>query len=177
MNKIKFSKTEKVFFTIAILILVALFISSSMTYHEQKMQPGFIHRHFAFLEDWLGNMQIYYAQKWHSAAIDGRPQFTEFIIRKFAHFITYFFLGISLYLATQPIYRIKWLAPIYTWLSVLGLASLDEYHQYLTGDRTPSVHDVMLDGTGALCGLVLVLIILGIIKLINHSKHSTKNSI
>ena len=51
MNDFKFTKREKVYLLLACLILVMLFISSSMTYHEQKMKPGFIHTYLGWLEE------------------------------------------------------------------------------------------------------------------------------
>lgn len=159
MKNYKLSKWEWFWIGAAICILVGLFISSSMTYHEQKLHPGFINQHLGFLEHYLAGAEIHYGEKVHSAAVDGTPAFTEFVVRKFAHFATYFLLGITLYLASKPVYRLKVWWPINTWLMVLGLAALDEYHQYLTGDRTPSVHDVMLDGSGAFIGILIVVII------------------
>ena len=40
-----------------------------------------------------------------------------------------------------------------------GLAAFDEFHQGLTGGRTPSVTDVILDSAGALTGALIVVII------------------
>ncbi|MFR3790176.1 MAG: VanZ family protein, partial [Lactobacillus paragasseri] len=40
-----------------------------------------------------------------------------------------------------------------------GLAGLDEFHQYLTGDRTPSLHDVALDSAGALLAILFCIFI------------------
>ena len=172
MKNYKLSKWELFWIMAAIIILVGLFISSSMTYHEQKIQPGFLNRHFAFLEHYLSGLQINYGGKMHSASLNGSAAFTEFVIRKFAHFATYFLLGVTLYLASKPVYRLKIVSPINSWLMIVGLAALDEYHQYLTGDRTPSVHDVMLDASGALVGILLVVIIQLIIYAVKRAKQS-----
>lgn len=53
-----------------IAVLLGLFISSSMTYHEQEMSPGFIHRHFPIIERIVGNWNIYYGGRWHNAVLD-----------------------------------------------------------------------------------------------------------
>ena len=40
MEKFHFTKREKLFLLLALLVLVFLFISSSMTYHEQELHDG-----------------------------------------------------------------------------------------------------------------------------------------
>lgn len=170
MSKFKFTRKEKICLLLALLILLALFVSSSMTYHQQEMKPGFIHQHLHFVEDIVGNWNIKYAGKWHNAHLDGgKASMTEFVIRKLAHFGSYFLLGIFGYLGLKRIFKIQWLAPIFIWFSAIAFAAFDEYHQYLTGDRTPSVHDVMLDGAGALTGIVLCLIVILIKNKLNKN--------
>ena len=73
------------------------------------------------------------------------------------------------YLGLRRIFKIKWLAPILTWFAAIAFAAFDEYHQFLTGDRTPSVHDVILDASGALTAIILVMLILFL-----KNKYSTK---
>lgn len=46
--------------------------------------------------------------------------------------------------------KIWWLTSVLAWLSATGYAGLDEFHQMLTGDRTPSFQDVMLDSMGGI---------------------------
>ena len=53
----------------------------------------------------------------------------------------------------------KWCGPLFIWLGIIGLAGLDEFHQYLTGDRTPSLHDVALDSAGALLAILFCIFI------------------
>ena len=53
----------------------------------------------------------------------------------------------------------KWCGPLFIWLGIIGLAGLDEFHQYLTGDRTPSVHDVALDSAGALLAILICIFV------------------
>lgn len=170
MQKFKFSKKEKIFLGLALAVILMLFISSSMTYHEQKIQPGFADRHLHFLEDWFASFNIYYGGRWHNLQHDGKAGLTEFILRKLAHFTSFFFLGSFLYLGFRRIFKIKYWAPIFCWLLTVGLAAFDEYHQYLTGDRTPSVHDVMLDGTGAFCGIIFVWLILKLLVIYRQKR-------
>ena len=37
----------------------------------------------------------------------------------------------------------------------MTIGGIDEFHQQLTGGRTPLVGDVLIDGSGALIGIVL----------------------
>ncbi|MBA1435302.1 VanZ family protein, partial [Lactobacillus bombi] len=53
---------------------------------------------------------------------------------------------------------------------VTGLAGFDEFHESLTSGRTPLVQDVMLDSTGAFCGILVVFIILIIYRSVTR-KH------
>lgn len=158
MNDFKFTKREKVYLLLACLILVMLFISSSMTYHEQKMKPGFIHTYLGWLEELIHKLNIYYAGEWHNVKTDGSAGFTQFVVRKLAHFTSYFFYGLFAYLGLRRIFVIKWTGPIFVWFSSLAFAAMDEFHQFLTGDRTPTIHDVMLDGSGAFCAILLAVI-------------------
>ncbi len=85
-------KMKKIYLLLALLVLVLLFISSSMTYHQQEMKPTSINHHLSLIEELVGNWNIYYGGKWHNAYLDGGvASMTEFVIRKAAHFSSYFF--------------------------------------------------------------------------------------
>ena len=85
----------------------------------------------------------------------GYAKFLEFFLRKGAHFGTYFILGSSLFLGVFPKLKIWWLTAILAWLSATGYAGLDEFHEMMTGGRTPMFQDVMLDSIGALTAVIL----------------------
>ncbi len=93
-----------------------------------------------------------------SAFKQSATKFLEFFIRKGAHFGTYFLSGSFLYLGIKDRMNVKWLAAFLCVLASLGYAATDEFHQMITGDRTPLFQDVMLDGTGALCGILLCIL-------------------
>lgn len=159
MTDFKFTKIEKIALFFAFLILLILFISSSMTYHQQEMNPATINRRFGFLEPIIKNWNLYYGGVWHNRVSDnGLAPFTQFVVRKLAHFGTYFLLGLFAYIGLRRIFIIKWTAPFFVWTACIAAAALDEFHQFLTGDRTPSVHDVILDGTGSLCAIIICLL-------------------
>lgn len=160
MNNFHFSKYEKIALALAALVLLGLFISSSMTYNEQKLQPGFTNHYLKWLENIVGNWNIYYAGKWHNSLNDGGvAAMAEFVLRKAAHFGSYLLLGLFSYIGFRRLSRIRWIGVFSTWFFCVAMAAFDEYHQYLTGDRTPSVHDVMLDSLGSLTGIIIMLIV------------------
>lgn len=90
-------------------------------------------------------------------------------------FFLFFLVGLFGYLGLKRIFKINWLGPLFIWLTVIGLAAFDEFHQFLTGDRTPSVHDIMLDGAGALTGILLCLIGQAVHTLIMKKKNPVKS--
>lgn len=132
-----------------VLILLALFYSSAQTYEEQSLIPD--------LKNWLPNepfkgflsmFQIPYWGTTISVEERGYHAFIEFLVRKGAHVVTFGALAIAAYIMVR---RIS-IAFIITGI----LAVADEYHQSLTGGRTPTVHDVMLDSFGAAMALLVV---------------------
>lgn len=146
---------------VALAVLVLLFISSSMTFHQQNAAP--------LLERILANKPAYnlVAQiHWHyagssvSVASEGYFGVIQFLIRKLAHFGSYFVLGLSLYMGTRRHIPAWWLLVVMVPLTCAGCAALDEFHQMLTGDRSPLFQDVILDTTGAVCGMLVVMLIL-----------------
>ena len=141
-------------------MMAVLFYSSSMTYHEQTSVP-LLERslHAQPLESWLSQFSFQYAGSEQSIKVSGYFKFVEFFVRKGAHFGTYFLLGLFSYLGLRPRLTGAGLAVIFSWLATTGYAATDEFHQMLTGDRTPLFQDVMLDSVGALTGIVLFLII------------------
>lgn len=160
MDKFHFTKREKIFLLLALLVLVALFISSSMTYQQQEIHDNKINRYFGWLENIVAGWDFTYGGRIHNVQVDGRAGLAQFVLRKMAHFGSYFLLGAFGYLGLRRIFKIKWVAPVLTWFMAIAFAVFDEYHQFLTGDRTPSVHDVMLDGAGALTAILLIMLVL-----------------
>ena len=56
------------------------------------------------------------------------------------------------------------LTAVVSWLAATGYAGLDEFHQMITGGRTPLFQDVMLDAMGALTAIVICLVVHGLKK-------------
>jgi len=133
-----------------------IFFFSSQTYQQQNMQPELrkwipdrvVEKHFS-------GVRLDYAGKEVSVRSLGAPAFVEFFIRKGAHFGIYLVLALLLSWALAPLVRSRFALLLLPVLVGLVYASTDEVHQYFTGDRTPLVQDVLLDGVGALCGVLV----------------------
>jgi len=83
-------------------------------------------------------------------------------IRKTGHFTGYFILSVLLFRAWKATLRLpavwamRW-AAIAFFMSAL-VASLDEWHQTFLPSRTGTLHDVLLDSTGALIAQIVIFI-------------------
>lgn len=84
----------------------------------------------------------------------------EHPLRKCAHVTEYCILSCSLMLSL----RVWGVRGRSLWTAVLLITVLfaagDEFHQYLVGDRGPSVRDVVIDTCGALAGMTICSLIL-----------------
>lgn len=164
-------KNGNAYLIIALVMMAVLFYSSSQTYEQQTTIPLLekILKNEPFKNS-LSNISFTYAGSPVSIEASGYFNFIEFFIRKSAHFGTYFILAGSLFLGINP--RVKHLGLSFgaAWLSATGYAALDEFHQMMTGGRTPLFEDVILDSSGA----VLACAILVMYYLLAHHKKGTK---
>lgn len=159
-------KNSNFYIVVAFLIMAVLFYSSSQTY-EQQSQVGLLDNLLSThpFKEQLKGLSFSYAGSDVSIQANGYIKFVEFFIRKGAHFGTYFLLGGSWFIGLNMKIRQPFLSSVVAWLAATGYAGLDEYHQMLTGGRTPLFQDVMLDSIGALTAVALCLIVLGIEKM------------
>lgn len=152
----KHLKNGNFYIGLAVVMMLILFISSSQTY-EQQSQIGLLGKILSgepFKES-LSKIHFMYAGSPVSVKDSGYLKFVEFFIRKGAHFTTYFILGMSFFLGLYPKTKIILLTGLVSWLSATGYAALDEFHQMLTGGRTPLFQDVVLDSVGAAVAVVI----------------------
>lgn len=145
--------------------MAVLFYSSSQTY-EQQSQVGLLDKLLGNqpFKEQLKGISFSYAGSDISIQANGYAKFVEFFIRKGAHFGTYFLLGASWFIGLNMKIKQPFLIGIVAWLTATGYAGLDEYHQMLTGGRTPLFQDVMLDSIGALTAVILCLLVISIKK-------------
>lgn len=96
------------------------------------------------------------------------------IIRKNAHFIAYFILGVftvnALYLN-----RLKETRAFFMSLTIsVAYAALDEFHQTFVPGRSGELRDVLIDSMGALVGIALYLLVMRFA--LNDRKRGQRNN-
>lgn len=137
-------------------ILTLIFLSSSQTYEQQSLIP--------ILKDWFPNkpfesvlsmLQIPYWGTFVSVDERGYYHFIEFLIRKGAHVVSFGLLSLAFYWALP----LKSYKAITAFVLTVLYAVFDEYHQSLTGGRTPYIGDIFLDGAGAAISLSLAVLL------------------
>lgn len=83
---------------------------------------------------------------------------THGVLRKTAHFVEFFVLGLLIYRAFRrgrpSAWRLTW--ALLSCALAAGLAVLDEFHQLFVPGRVGSLTDSGLDSAGALAAMVLV---------------------
>ena len=80
------------------------------------------------------------------------PETYSFIIRKLAHFILYFILGIF----TIINFEINKENMIYALLICIIYAFTDEIHQMFINNRSGEVRDIIIDSLGSLSSILLI---------------------
>ncbi|MCC9081617.1 VanZ family protein [Enterococcus faecium] len=138
-------KNGNIYLVIALIVVIILFYSSSQTYGQQSQVSR--------LESWLPNQPfkdtlagIRFNYGGSMVSIDhlGYAKFLEFFFKEGRTFRYLFYFGRQLVFRCFPKLKIWWLTAILAWLSATGYAGLDEFHQMMTGGRTPMFQDVML---------------------------------
>ncbi|WP_342514978.1 VanZ family protein [Sporosarcina sp. FSL K6-1522] len=136
-----------------LILLAVLFVSSGQTYEQQSIVPDLEHwLPGKPLESVLSKLEIPYWGITVSVEERGYYYFVEFLLRKSAHFFMFGLIALAVYFVLPKHGFRTWTAAIITFL----IAMADEYHQSLTGGRTPSFQDVMLDTAGAITALIVL---------------------
>ncbi|MCY3036042.1 MULTISPECIES: VanZ family protein [Aerococcus] len=149
-------------FIALILLLVLTFPSSSTSYEDQSVIP-LLNRLLAYQpgKDLLSGLSFTYAGEEISIQARGYFAFIEFFIRKGAHFVLFGSLASLAYLSL--LMDVKSL-PVRATLATLltsGYAAFDELRQIFTPNRTGLLADVYLDTCGALCFILLTILVFG----------------
>lgn len=107
-------------------------------------------RQSLFITDLLNRMEIIVPS-------ESKLLVTETVIRKTAHFLEYFVLGILFF---NCIYARKLRSTfLYSMLAGVLYAELDEIHQYFVPGRAMLLTDVGIDSAGVLAGILLMAIL------------------
>lgn len=84
------------------------------------------------------------------------PVILEFMLRKTAHIVLFFFITIALFLVIRQYIKNPWVATGVTFVAGTLVAVLDEYHQSFVPGRWGSVVDVMIDMLGVSAAIMLI---------------------
>lgn len=116
-------------------------------------------------------------------------------VRKLAHMTEYAVLswslvlpavlqkGEALYEQTADMRRMAWKKPVWAQLVfrnmavVLGYAATDEFHQLFVEGRSGKVTDVLIDGCGALCGILVFLFFWNFLETWRFRRRKSKQKI
>ncbi|MFD2331464.1 VanZ family protein [Cohnella sp. GCM10020058] len=140
-----------------VLWLLLIFDFSSQTYSQQSIIPFMRER---IPEHRLQQIVPDVTIRYNHSAIHAKAdpyRFVEFLFRKSAHLFMYFMLGLLAHLLLVPWIHSLALRVTGALVVVALFASLDEWNQSFTGDRTPTPLDVMVDISGAMIGQVVLL--------------------
>ena len=80
-------------------------------------------------------------------------------VRKLAHFSLYMLLGVCAYsalLLADFKFGGKWFA---AWFACTAYAAFDEFHPSFTPGRSMKLTDVMIDSSGAVCGIIVTAVL------------------
>ena len=157
------AKQHLVLYLLPILIMVFIFIQSSLPADLSKEESSF------FVE---------MICRWISAD----EELVSFIVRKCAHFAEYLLLGASLLAAlSQRMRRTAQRAPsptgpralppawLLSWLIGAAYAVSDEIHQMFVPGRSCEIRDILIDSAGVACGVLICRLFLIRRKLLNNA--------
>lgn len=155
---------KSIFFVIVSLLIIA--VLSNMSYEQQTIVPTL--RDLLKdkpLENWLSQFEFHYWGRTITVETRGYFYVVEFLIRKATHFFGYGILAVIFYFFYR---KLSWRFPtVLAFLSIVTIASLDEFRQSMIPGRSGIVDDVILDACGAFTLLIFV-------KLFSWSNHKIK---
>ncbi|MDN5342762.1 VanZ family protein [Oceanotoga sp. DSM 15011] len=170
------NKKKKWFFIIGIILIAwvgVIFYFGSRNTQTSYNQSGAVYEFFKSLDntlditnkEWFINLESFLKQWWFGTdRVAGMS-----VLRKSAHFGIYMLLGFISSLFTF-VYCRKYLISFLMGISFpTMIAAIDEYNQGFH-DRGSSLHDVMIDLSGAVTGTLFLFLIFLIVFIIKHFK-------
>ncbi|WP_434752503.1 VanZ family protein [Paenibacillus amylolyticus] len=135
--------------------IVIIWLMSTQSYQQQNIQPWLqrltkqVH-----IGATLPDVHLFY--NGHEYSLQQRPYaFVEFLFRKTAHLLVYAVLAVLIYGGLRY-KRVSVVTCMTTALiMVVVIASMDEYIQQFSPNRTSSIGDVGLDLIGGCCGIAI----------------------
>ena len=151
-------------FSISILIMLFIFMSSSETAEVSSQTSGGLIRSVLSIvvRDFDTLPEVESAEMVASL---------QHLVRKLAHFLTYFALGVSLFTGFYTFDFKPWLKYFLSLLICLLYAASDELHQAFVPGRGPQISDVALDFAGAATGILAVTLIIAVFSAIRKRRN------
>lgn len=92
------------------------------------------------------------------------PAIIEFILRKIAHVVVFFFLTIIIYYLINQYTKKHYTSVIWAFVITFSFAALDEYRQSFVDGRVSSIIDVFINLIGILMATILIVFAIFITK-------------
>ena len=97
----------------------------------------------------------------------------QFVTRKSAHFIAYMILGILTMLSFLQFNQVT-KKPMWAFLLCVAYAISDEIHQLFVPGRAGQLRDVLIDSSGSIVGIAIVLLFVNLLQMRKERKMKTK---
>jgi len=151
----------RIVFIVASLAVIAWIFSNSLANGDESTQQS------SFVKDIMDSVL--------SAISGAKVDVPMLVVRKLAHFTEYFILGICLYLSFF-FFRAKNIFVLIPFGVAVIIPIIDESLQLISEGRTFAVTDMLIDFSGAACGIGATL---GVCALITHiyRKHKAKSAV
>ncbi len=148
----KITKRQFLFIIVALVWMGVIFWFSSNTGSDSSAQSGSI-------VDLISKYFFPQLAKWFSVSQEAFSDIATLLVRKSAHALEYLLLCLLIFgclYGRRSLLRTASTA----WILTVCYAASDEIHQYFVPDRACRAADVLIDGTGAAIGLIVLCLIL-----------------
>lgn len=135
--------------------IAIIWLMSAQSYQQQNIQP-WLHRltKQVHIGSTLPDVHLFY--NGHEYSLKQRPYaFVEFLFRKTAHLFVYAVLAVLIYSGLRYKRMRAITSIVMALIMVTIIASIDEYIQQFSPNRTSSVGDVGVDLIGGCCGIAV----------------------
>lgn len=136
-----------------------IYFASSQPYEQQDLRPVLRDMDLAWVKTYFSWVSFTYSSTVISIDNRGLAGFVEFFIRKGAHVIVFFVLGLLTYRMLILWKMRKWYRVMIAFSFVLAYAAIDEYRHLLNPERTGLIEDVILDTIGGSLGILFALFV------------------
>ncbi|MEC0123739.1 VanZ family protein [Paenibacillus pabuli] len=173
----KHRRSQRPYVYILSILLVVIWVLviwsfSTQSYQQQTIQP-LLHKWAPKLNIGFALPDVHFTYGEHEYSLRQRPyDFAEFIFRKSAHLFIYAVLAGLVY-GSLRYRKMRMWACIAAALTVVAIiASIDEYIQQFSPNRTSSIRDVGVDLLGGCGGIAVVMAIRTIRRTIRSTRYS-----